>query len=121
MVMSGTVVSFIARIVLVAGSAMNIRIRNGMTAKTPTKITTQIHMMYTWRSNICSPIGVTGGCRLYSRAARAVLAISADASIAARRAVFATSLTAGPTRCAALMRSMLSLEKVDDARKTDAL
>src|ERR1700694_1646992 len=74
-----------------------------------------------WRSNICSPIGVTGGCRLYSRAARAALAISAEASIAARRAVFATSLTACPTRCAPLMRSMLSLENVDDARKTDAL
>src|SRR6266851_3083322 len=74
-----------------------------------------------WRSNICSPIGVTGGCRLYSRAARAAPAISANPSIAASTAVFATSLTACPTRCAALMRSMLSLENVNDARKPDAL
>ena len=38
MVMSGTVVSFIARIVLVAGSAMNIRIRNGMTVQTTSTV-----------------------------------------------------------------------------------
>src|ERR1022692_4608156 len=36
-----------------------------------------------WRSKICSAIGVTGGCRLYSLAARATPELSADASIGA--------------------------------------
>src|SRR5204863_2951125 len=69
------------------------------------------------RSTICSPITVTGGCRLYSLAACAAPATIADVGIAASAALLATSLTAFPARCAALVQSMLSLEDVNDAQE----